>query len=519
MIMAETGRISWLRPKNARHNLVTMTNKASVGQTIAIQSWLRPALTHVGANKDYALFREQLDTVEALLRGSHLESMALDFAGESFEEASVRQQTARRQFALKALRVETLRMLLGNPSFRQFSRTVAASDLLADFCGVRRIDGIRGISKSTLERASKFFRPDQVRWMQQVLTEMCGEADRAAELGLAAPVQTDVCLVDTTCLEANIHFPVDWVQLDDVATTLLKATKLIRTAGLRERMPQEPEAFATAMNRLCIEMTHTRRKPDARKARKRVLRQFKPLLRTIAGHARRHRDRLASEHANTKYTPAQAGRIVKRIDRMLELVPKVIAQAHERIIGERTVPNEQKILSAYEPDVQVIVRGKAGREVEFGNTLFIAESPQGLILDWELYRQPAPAEWRQLQDSVERQSAFDLSAPIAAAGADRGFSARQGSKQLTRRGIYDAVCPRDPQELQQRFEEERFAGLQRRRGSTEGRIAILKQRQGRRLRSRGFDHRYLAVAWGVLGHHLWIVARLLTDQQKIAEAA
>lgn len=496
-----------------------MTKAATVGQTIALQSWLRPALTPVGANQDYARFRAQIETVDALLRRSDLEAMALDFAAEGCAGASVRQQTARREFALKALRVETLRMLLGNPSFRSFSRTVAASDLLADFCGVRRLDGIRGVAKSTLARASKFFRPAQVRWMQQVLTEMCGEKDRAAELGLVQPVQTDVCLIDTTCLEANIHFPVDWVALHDVATTLLKATKLIRTAGLRARLPQEPAAFAKAMNRLCIAMTHTRRKPDSRQARKRVLRQFKPLLRMIAGHARRHRDRLHAEYVNTKYSAAQAARIVARIDRMLALVPQVIQQAHERIIGERAVPDAGKILSAYEPDVHVIVRGKAGREVEFGNTLLLAESPQGLILDWELYRDKAPAEWRQLQASVERQTAFDLSAEIAAVGADRGFSARQSSAQLAERGIYDAVCPKDPEQLRQRFKEDRFAGLQKRRGSTEGRIAILKQRQGRRLRSRGFDHRYLAVAWSVLGHNLWIVARLLTDQQKLAAAA
>jgi hypothetical protein len=162
-----------------------MTKKSAVDKTLAIQSWLRPALTPVGANKDYALFKAQLDAVDLLLGRSHLEAMALDFAAEGFEQASTREQLARRQFALKALRVETLRMLLGNPSFRQFSRTVAASDLLADFCGVRRLDGIRGISKSVLERASKLFRADQVRWMQQVLTEMCGETARASELGLA----------------------------------------------------------------------------------------------------------------------------------------------------------------------------------------------------------------------------------------------------------------------------------------------------------------------------------------------
>ncbi len=110
-----------------------------------------------------------------LLRGSHLEAMALNFGVVGCEESSGRRQRARQQFALKALRVE---MLLGNPSYRQFSRNVAASDLLADFGGVRRLDGIRGISKSMLERASKFFTAEQVRWMKQVLIEMCGEEDR-----------------------------------------------------------------------------------------------------------------------------------------------------------------------------------------------------------------------------------------------------------------------------------------------------------------------------------------------------
>jgi len=37
-----------------------------------------------------------------------------------------------------------------------------------------------------------------------------------------------------------------------------------------------------------------------------------------------------------------------------------VKQAHERIIGERLVPNADKILSLYDADLHVIVRGKAG---------------------------------------------------------------------------------------------------------------------------------------------------------------
>ena len=519
IIEAETWSKSWLRPKNRLYNLVTMTKKRAVGETLSLQSWLRPALTEVKANKDYKMFHDQIMAVDAVLGKAHLEAMAIDFAMEGFEEASIQQRCRRAEWAVKALRIQTLRMLLGNPAYRVFSRMVAGSDLLADFCRVREIDGISGISKSTVERASKFFRPDQVRWMHQVLIEMSGEEDRAAEIGLARAIETGEVLIDGTCLEGNIHYPVDWVLLRDVSRTLLKATKLVRKAGLCQRMPQSPEQFARQMNRLCIEMTNTRRKSDSRKARKAVLRRMKPLLKTIAAHAQRHRDLLEASWANTGYSQAQACQIIERMDRMLKQVPAVIKQAHERLIGERPVPSEEKILSVHQPDINVLVRGKAGREVEFGNTLVLTESTQGLILDWELYQKAAPAEWRQLQESLQRQNQFDLSTPIEAVSADRGFSTQQGSRALAEQAVYDAVCPRNPKELKERFKEEDFSRLQRRRGSTEARIAIFKQRQGRRLREGSFTHRYLAVAWGVLGHNLWMIARMLVAQQLEAKAA
>ncbi|MCC5021661.1 MAG: hypothetical protein J6386_20185 [Candidatus Synoicihabitans palmerolidicus] len=45
-------------------------------------------------------------------------------------------------------------------------------------------------------------------------------------------------------------------------------------------MPNEPPVFAKPMNRWCIAMTHSRRRRDAKRARKGVLRQMKCLLRT-----------------------------------------------------------------------------------------------------------------------------------------------------------------------------------------------------------------------------------------------
>jgi len=265
---------------------------------------------------------------------------------------------------------------------------LASSDLLSDFCGCRSIAGIRWTSKSSLHRASILFSNEQLRTLNTLLVECAGTASSAARLGLQRPEDLSVCLIDTTCLEANIHFPVDWLLLRDVSITLLKAIKLIRKEGLLNRMPELPEQLSKSMNRLCIEMTHSRRKVGAKKARKGILRKMKTLLRRIGRHAHRHRDLLQRRYIQTGLSQAQAGRIIARIDQKLEQLPKVIEQAHERIIGERPVKNKDKILSAHEADIDVIVRGKAGATVEFGNELVIGESESGLIVDYMLYGRP-----------------------------------------------------------------------------------------------------------------------------------
>ena len=89
-------------------------NKPTVVPEIALQTWLRPELTPVGPNKDYAVFRSQLDAVDRLLTNSHLESMAMDFARQSWSGSNVEQLSRHLRFGLRALRFEVLRMMLGN---------------------------------------------------------------------------------------------------------------------------------------------------------------------------------------------------------------------------------------------------------------------------------------------------------------------------------------------------------------------------------------------------------------------
>ncbi len=490
-------------------------------KNIAIQCLLRPALTVVDRCLDDDNFRATIDRIDRLLIDSEVESQAIELALEGWPPMGLKARRQRASFAIKALRMDTLGRLLGGISFRHLSRALGSSDLLADFCRVRQIDGIRGISKSTLERASKFFSEEQLRALHRTLTEVVGDALLARQVGLDKPIDTTICLIDGTCLEANIHWPTDWVLLKDVAGTLLKAIRLIREkAGVRHRMPIEPEPLARQMNRLCIQMTHSRRRKDSARQRKGILRQMKKLLKRIGEHARSHRELLQACWEQSDYSEKQVQQILARMERMSEQIPVVIKQAHERIIGGRQVKNAEKVLSVYELDGQVIVRGKAGQEVEFGNTLFLGESVEGYLLDWKLYGSRTPSENEQMQESLQRQNRFNLEEPIAAMCADRGFASQRARRQLAQEGIYDALCPRDPKQLKKRMKEPLFRQLQKRRASTEGRIGVLKNRwQAGRLRSKGFANRSISVAWSVLSHNLWKVAKMLAQQDELKTKA
>ncbi len=102
-------------------------------KNIAIQCLLRPALTVVDRCLDYDNFRATIERIDRLLIDSEVESQSVDLALERGQPMSVKARQKRANFALKALRMETLRYLLGGISFRHLSRALGSSDLLADF--------------------------------------------------------------------------------------------------------------------------------------------------------------------------------------------------------------------------------------------------------------------------------------------------------------------------------------------------------------------------------------------------
>jgi hypothetical protein len=487
-------------------------------QLIPFQLPLPPILPTIAGNVDYRELRDQLLRIEQLLYASGLEARLiqkdLEHWAAQHPQASPKAQANRQRHSRRALRCNIARLLL-QETHRDFAARLADSPLLQHFCAIGQLGVITVPSKSTLQRYALWWEEPVVRSaIHQVLLQ---GATAPHQLSLAEPVDLESAFMDTTCLKANIHYPVDWVLLRDITRTLIKALQLIRGHGLKHRM-EEPASFLRRINQLAIQMTHAGQQADSQRARKKLLRQMDRLVGKVRNHARRYRALLDQQWQQTDWTRRQAEQVLRRIDGVLQQLPQARHQARERILGGRLVDNAKKILSLYEPDVHVIVRKKAGAEVEFGNTLFLAENPQGLILDWELFRQSAPADSALLAGSVgAMEKAYG--AVLKAVAADRGFDSETNRVGLAHEGIYNGVCPRSPDLLQERSGSWKFKRLQRRRAQTEGRIGIIKNVfLSGRLRAKGYPHRALTVGWTVLVHNLWVLARARCEAQEAAPA-
>ncbi len=485
---------------------------------IAYQPEFRPALPCVIGPKDYHEFREMIRQMDRLLIETGIEerlvSRKVNEIGDTVNPKALPEYCRR---IVSSLRHGIITALTGC-SYRELAARLADSPLLQWFTHTSHIDRAKTLSKSSLQRFEQMFCEDEIAGVIHDLNRAMADESAAKELlWRETEMRFDGIFADTTCVNANIHFPVDWVLLRDATRTLMKAIELIRKQGLLHRM-ETPQSFTRRMNVLCIEMTHTRKRKDGRKKRKNVMRRMKRLMKTVEGHANTYHQILEERWRETGWSEAEAQHILGRIRNVLDQLPQAVHQAHERIIGERRVDNADKLLSLYEKDVAVIVRGKAGAEVEFGNGLFLAEQEDGIIVDWELFEGQPPSDSRLVGPSIGRISR-EYGKP-ASFTADRGFDTKNNSIELEELAIFNGICPRSPLQLQERMEEKVFCRLQKRRGGTEGRIAIFKNVfLGTPLRNKGFKRRKVRIEWCILAHNLWKYARMAIRNRQMAELA
>lgn len=492
-------------------------------EIIAFQEELSYPSFEIKNHKDYFEYCRLVERIDEILK---LTNMDLHFADEyiakTLTEAldsgkkppSTDQITRMIRTAIQAYRCTLLGVLLGK-SYREQSILIAESLLLQRFCMVARIDGeIKVPTKSTLQRYAKLFDEGFIRKQVTLLNKHA--FDPSNVFGLCDPLEAKDIFVDATCMKARIHFPVDWVLIKDCALTTLKAILVIRKHGLKHRI-KSPEVFISELNALCMSMASLAR--QSKKKRKAAFRKLKKLAKVIRTHGRRYADLLMEyREEKTDLSEAEANCIIKRLEKMIALLPEAVEQANTRIISGGQVENEAKLISVYHEHVNVIKRGKAGGQVEFGNTLFLSEQANGIIVDWQLY-QTDVKEPQATKESIIKMTE-DMEFDIASVTGDRGCQSKQNDKLLEKKGIYNSLCPRNPLEYAERMQEDKFRTFQKRRGQTEGRIGIVKNAiLDGSLYEKEIEGKQLKIGWAILVHNLWCLARLPVEEKELEKAA
>jgi IS5 family transposase len=306
--------------------------------------------------------------------------------------------------------------------------------------------------------------------------------------------------VDTTVVETNIHYPTDSSLLGDGARVLTRVMKKVEQAAgglvskVRDRM-------RTVRKKVVAIAIAARQKGAAGEEKRRHI--YKGLLsvtRKIVNQAKRVMGEVDRFGRRKK---KQFCGLCSQLATMVERVQQVAKQTRARVFDGNTKFDE-KLVSVFEPQTEIIRKGKASKPTEFGKLVKVQEAENQIITHFEVYDE-RPTDSALLVDAVEIHEQQTGSLPRIVA-ADAGFYSQANQKRLEEMGVKNVSVPNRHTRSEQRRSHQKkrsFKEGQRWRTGCEGRISVLKRRHGlNRCRYRGQDGMRRWVGLGVIADNL-----------------
>ena len=341
-----------------------------------------------------------------------------------------------------------------------------------------------------LNRAYNALRPTTIDKMNDILTGYAITEEM---------ISSEKQRMDTTVYETNIHYPTDSSLLWDSFRTLARLVRNIQNElpqlNLRHRFhDKKVKKLATFIARNASS--------KSKKTQRKVKRKYAELIKRV-----RWIHSVGRQVCDKAFA---AGYDVPELSHYLPLVEKIVEQADKRIIKGEKVPPDEKLYSLFEEHTELIVRGKAGKPIEFGHKILIAQTGEKYIHHYKVMEKRIEDK-ELLVPAVEAHKEMFGGYPEVLS-TDKGFY--ESMKQIASlEGKIPVVSiskkGRRNQAEYERETTEEFIDGQRFRAGSEGSISVLKRafKLGKCF-FKGFKNYAASVGFAVLCHNLVLLTRL-----------
>jgi IS5 family transposase len=319
---------------------------------------------------------------------------------------------------------------------------------------------------------------------------------------------------DSFVVAAEIHYPTDSGLIGDGLRTILRTAcrlaGLLGQAGWRQHrhLRQVVKTHLRTINRIAA--------GQGRDFRNRLQTAYRDLL-DVA-------DRIitrASELLDPALFSIGLGPAAKTVEKLrtklldfLDLTIHACDQARRRVLAEETVANDEKLFSLFEPETQLIKRGKVPQPVEFGHRVLIVEDGAGFVCHYAVL--PRGAEDREVLVGEMKRVQQRLDGQIRSGSFDRGFHSPENQAELAK--LLAQPCLPKPGYIQAAQQEREatveFREARRRHAGVESAIGALQSGNGQdRCRDHTFGGYCRYVGLGVLGRNLHVLGKVLISRE------
>jgi IS5 family transposase len=201
--------------------------------------------------------------------------------------------------------------------------------------------------------------------------------------------------------------------------------------------------------------------------------------------------------------------LVSDLRRFVELGTRVLDVAQRRILNGEKVPNDEKLFSIFEEHTELLIRGRAGKPIEYGHMVSFQQVKSKFITDYGVFEK-RPVDY-DLIDAAIRSHEKLFDAPPSVLAADKGYYESMDKIAELEENIEVVAIGKKGKRNAEQTERETSRAFklgQKFRAGIEGTISFLKRcLLLRRCVNKGFTHYQATIGVTVFAHNLLVLAR------------